>query len=85
MSSTPVLVVIGATAPPSALAQAAAGDSLRLVAIAEAALDAISRGDGIAFTDLMVDETTMFRWPPDVPATVSARVPGRAGSARRGR
>jgi len=56
-----VLMVTGAAVPRSALAQAATDDSVRVLAVAEAALDAINRGDGVAFTDLMVDEATMFR------------------------
>jgi hypothetical protein len=55
------LGVTHATVAPPALAQAAANDSARVLAVVEAALDAITRGDMIAFTDLMVDEATTFR------------------------
>jgi hypothetical protein len=56
-----LLLVLGSTAPRPAPAQATADASARALAVAEAALDAISRGDMIAFTDLMVDEAITFR------------------------
>jgi len=55
------LLTIGLATPPRAAAQGAVDDSARVLAVAEAALDAINRGDMIAFTDLMVDEAVSFR------------------------
>lgn len=53
--------LLTATAPQPVAAQAAGDDGARVLAVAQAALDAINRGDMAAFTDLMVDEATTFR------------------------
>ncbi len=55
------LLTGGLATPPAAAAQGAVDDSARVLAVAEAALDAINRGDMIGFTDLMVDEAVSFR------------------------
>jgi len=55
----------GAAGLRAAPAQAAAGDRARVLAVTDAALDAINRGDMTAFTGLMVDEAVTFRVAAD--------------------
>ena len=57
-----VLVGLSSTfiAPQLAQAQRAPGDSAAAIAIADSALAAISRGDAIALTDLMVDPAMTY-------------------------
>lgn len=54
-------VALGMMVAFPARAQTIADDRVRVRAVAEAALDAINRGDMTAFTDLMVDEAATFR------------------------
>ena len=53
--------IIGITLSKSALAQEAVEGRAAVLATVEAALEAISREDMIAFTDLMIDQAVMFR------------------------
>lgn len=54
------LVAVLLSVPPALAAQRAPGDSAAAIAVADSALAAITRGDFVALTDLMVDQAMTF-------------------------